>query len=335
MKCISGASGVNGGSGTSGTTGANGSSGSSGVSSSSGLSGYSPYYSIGGFSICPTCGSNSIGGQYDSLWGGIYNCIYGNCDTIGGGSENCISFSLYGREFISPADRNFIGAGFINCICSDIVASGGEEPYCMDAQINVIGGGYQNAILGSIKRAENACQVYYDVIGGGQHNVIGCVKYSGILGNCNNTIQSATNTFIFRSFLGTSTSNTSYFCAIAKTFSTFRIHHPDPEKSATHYLFHTNVESPTEGDNIYRYEVETKNGKAEINLPSYYKWLNKNDQVWVSPKQNFGNAYGVINAEQTKVEIYSDVDSEFYVLLIGTRKDEDGVKFWKGAERIE
>ena len=55
----------------------------------------------------------------------------------------------------------------------------------------------------------------------------------------------------------------------------------------------------------------------------------------MSPKENFGNAYGLVNEEQTKLEIYSDVDSEFYVLLIGTRKDKDGVRAWKGAERIE
>jgi len=206
----------------------------------------------------------------------------------------------------------------------------------MDAQINVIGGGYQNLIAGSLKRGENACQVYYDVIGGGSGNSIGCASYSGILGGCSSTIQEQAYVFVFRSFIGTSAvNNLSYFQDIAKTSSSFRIHHPDPEKSATHYLFHTNVESPTEGDNIYRYEVKTINGKAEINLPSYYKWLNKNDQVWVSPKENFGNAYGLVNEEQTKLEIYSDVDSEFYVLLIGTRKDKDGVRAWKGAERIE
>ena len=206
----------------------------------------------------------------------------------------------------------------------------------MDAVNGVIGGGNVNCILGSLKRGENACAVYYDVIGGGRGNRIGCASYSAILGADGTSSSENTETFVFRAQIGTaSVSNLSYFCSIAKTSSSFRIHHPDPEKSATHYLFHTNVESPTEGDNIYRYEVKTINGKAEINLPSYYKWLNKNDQVWVSPKQNFGNAYGVVNAEQTKLEIFSDVDSEFYVLLIGTRKDEDAVKFWKGAERIE
>ena len=188
---------------------------------------------------------------------------------------------------------------------------------------------------GFLKRGENACAVYYDVIGGGQNNVIGCAQYGGILGGCSNTLSTSSTSFIFRSFLGTSASASSFFCAIAKTSSSFRINHPDPEKAATHYLFHTNVESPTEGDNIYRYEVKTINGKAIIALPSYYKWLNKNDQVWVSPKENFGNAYGEVSSDQTKLEIYSDVDAEFYVLLIGTRKDEDAVKFWKGAERIE
>jgi hypothetical protein len=113
---------------------------------------------------------------------------------------------------------------------------------------------------------------------------------------------------------------------------TFRIHHPNPEKTCSKYLLHSFVESPTEGDNIYRYEIETLNCSASLDLPDYFKFLNKNEQVWVSPKNHFGSAYGVVDKEQTCVSFCSNCDGLYNVLIIGTRKDECAIKAWKGVE---
>ena len=44
---------------------------------------------------------------------------------------------------------------------------------------------------------------------------------------------------------------------LSKTAGSFQIAHPDPCKNQTHDLFHSFVESPTAGDNLYRFEVES------------------------------------------------------------------------------
>jgi hypothetical protein len=119
---------------------------------------------------------------------------------------------------------------------------------------------------------------------------------------------------------------------LSKQSGTFRINHPDPLKINTHYLSHSFVESPTAGDNIYRYKVNIVNGQATITLPSYYKYLNENDQIWVTPQGHFGIGYGEVNAEQTLVTIYGNTDGEYNVLLIGTRKDFAAVHHWQGVE---
>ena len=123
--------------------------------------------------------------------------------------------------------------------------------------------------------------------------------------------------------------------SFSKTTGTFAIPHPNPSKTQECELFHSFVESPTAGDNLYRFEVQVENGTATIDLPDYYKYLNENDQVWVNSKNHFGRAYGVVNQEQTALTIFADTDGDYNVLLIGTRKDKDAAKAWKGTERLK
>jgi hypothetical protein len=122
---------------------------------------------------------------------------------------------------------------------------------------------------------------------------------------------------------------------LVKSSGTFKISHPDPSKNKTHTLSHSFVESPTAGDNIYRYEVEVKDGVAIIDLPEYFKYLNENTQVWVSAKNGFGIGYGEINEDITQITIYANLDIHYNVLIVGTRKDEIAVKHWKGVERVK
>jgi hypothetical protein len=122
---------------------------------------------------------------------------------------------------------------------------------------------------------------------------------------------------------------------LSKTAGSFAIPHPNPTKTQACELWHSFVESPTAGDNLYRFEVEVENGQATIDLPDYYKHLNENDQVWVNAKNHFGRAYGVVNQEQTILTVFADQDGEYNVLLIGTRKDKDAVNAWKGTERLK
>ena len=120
--------------------------------------------------------------------------------------------------------------------------------------------------------------------------------------------------------------------AIAKGSGTFKIDHPDPLKTNTHYLQHGFVESPTGGDNIYRWNITTVNKMCTIKLPDYYKFLNKDDMIWVSPVNHFGRAYGTVNQEQTEISITADTDGVYNVLLVGTRKDPTVLRHFKGVE---
>jgi hypothetical protein len=125
----------------------------------------------------------------------------------------------------------------------------------------------------------------------------------------------------FRSFKFHSTGDCEIPGHITKGTGTFRIPHPDPELNATHVLQHSFVESPTEGDNIYRWQVEVTDNSHSITLPDYYKFLNKNDMAWISPVDHFGIGHGKVNAEQTSLDIKTNENGLYNVLLIGTRKD--------------
>jgi len=129
-------------------------------------------------------------------------------------------------------------------------------------------------------------------------------------------------------------SERTYFEYIAKTTNNFKIHHPDPQKSSTHFLFHSAVETPSAGDNIYRYEVTTINGSATLQLPDYHRFLNRDEQVWVTPKGHMGVAYGTVSQDQRTVEFTSDADGEYQVLIVATRKDAAAARFWTGTERL-
>ena len=118
--------------------------------------------------------------------------------------------------------------------------------------------------------------------------------------------------------------------SITKGSGTFKIEHPVPQKSNTHWLYHSFVESPTTGDNIYRYNIETNNKKHVIQLEEYHKYLNTNYQAWVNPDKHFGRGYGYVENNNLYVEV--DIDGKYNVLLIGTRKDKLALENWNGVE---
>ncbi len=121
---------------------------------------------------------------------------------------------------------------------------------------------------------------------------------------------------------------------LAKGAGTFDIPHPDPDKQAEGWrLRHSFVESPTRGDNIYRFVVEVEAGQAVVSLPDYYRYLNENSQVWVSPLDNFGRGYGVVGEQGTELLIRADRDGAYNILVVATRKDEIALGFdKKGVE---
>lgn len=261
-------------------------------------------------SIC-ACGSGTT--QRNYIFGGTLGCIYGytgassdievSYNTITGGNSNRIVEQNTGF----PVTFNSIFGGNGNRICGQ--STGGKATGQLD--YNTIFGGSDNQIAGSFA---------FNTILGGKGNLIDvAVACATVFGN------SLTNSAYY----------TSCFGPIVKSSSTFSISHPDPVKNQTHKLIHTTVESPTAGDNIYRFEVQTQNCQAVVDLPSYYKFLNKDDQVWVSPKDHFGSAEACVNQAQTQINVTSNCDGSYYLLLIGTRKDECVSAAWDGPEHFD
>jgi hypothetical protein len=119
---------------------------------------------------------------------------------------------------------------------------------------------------------------------------------------------------------------------VYKTSGSFTIPHPDPAKNKTHQLRHSFVESPNEGDTLYRYVVCAVDCNATLELPSYFKFLNKNIQVKIAPKNHFGRGYGIVDESLTCVDITTNCDGQYNVLVMGTRKDKMAVCAWKGVE---
>ena len=167
---------------------------------------------------------------------------------------------------------------------------------------------------------------------------IGKFALSATTTGCNNIgigwgAGSANTTDSNKTWIGNAATTNTYICgAISKGSGTFLIPHPDPVKTETKDLQHSFVESPTEGDNLYRYSVEVTNSKSVIELPDYYSYLNKDDMVWTSPVCHFGNAYGVVTPDQKCLEVCATQDGCYNVLLIGTRKDPIATRNWTGVE---
>ena len=191
--------------------------------------------------------------------------------------------------------------------------------------MSTIVGGCQNQII----NCGTSCLSF---IGGGFCNCISDACNAILGGICNTIGSTYVKSNIVGSNLSAAASCTTYTNALSKASGTFRISHPDPSKTQTKYLQHSFVESPTKGDNIYRYKIETTNCSASLALPDYYKFLNEDDQVFVTPKNHFGSAYGVVDSGQTCVSFTSNCDGEYNVLIIGTRKDIDAKNGWLGVE---
>jgi len=117
---------------------------------------------------------------------------------------------------------------------------------------------------------------------------------------------------------------------LSKAAGSFLIPHPDPAKNSTHMLRHCFVESPTRGDNLYRWTLTTTNRVADQPLPSYSPFLNENWQFFVRPTQSFGRGYGVLAPDERSFRLNVSEDGTYHVLGIATRKDAAAAAFFDG-----
>ena len=122
--------------------------------------------------------------------------------------------------------------------------------------------------------------------------------------------------------------NTNIIGSLSKTTGTFDIPHPDPKKP-DYRLRHSFVESPTAGDNIYRYQVKTMERKAFVQLPDYFNKLNTNAQAWITAENVLGYGMAKVIPIFNRVDIEVSMDGVYNILVIGTRKDKDAVANWE------
>jgi hypothetical protein len=149
--------------------------------------------------------------------------------------------------------------------------------------------------------------------------------YEGVLGGVNKGSNHTVDWIVPGNFTVNGTKN-------------FEIPHPKPEKKATHRIRHGAVESPTAGDTLYRFKVQStkENDLQYIDLPDYFIHLNKDVQIFVTGQGHYGNGYGELNSETERLEIHCQFEGEYNVLVIGTRNDDhQSVQDWniKGVER--
>jgi len=273
------------------------------------------------------CGVNNIAsGNYSAALVGRCNTASANCATVVGGLSNT-ACGVY--SFVDGGIGNTASGYASSLIGGKGNVSSNTYSSVVTGMTSTSSGQYSVIINGICNRSLSVSTT----VSGGYNNTASGYS-SHIIGGMNN---SATHFFsnIIGTGLASSATCTTYVGALSKTSGTFRINHPDPSKTATKYLQHSFVESPTRGDNIYRFSVCTSNCAASVVLPDYYKFLNEDDQVWVSPKNHFGSGYGIVDATQSCISVTTNADGEYNLLLIGTRKDIDakngflGVEIWK------
>jgi len=330
-------SGVSGTSGSSGATGATGAGGTSGVSGVNGATG------AGGTS--GTSGSNATLPSTNMVVAGcnntsIYNCcstatMTGSCLSLthfalGAGGICYADFSMITAscdakiQYAGPNNGAFIASSFsatcIGAFLGDVTA---------ECEGNVI----LNDLGGASCIISGTC--YSSIIGTKGANTIG--GYSCFVNMTSSDYNTATSK-CYSVILGLGScngaNNTTSVYGISKNAGTFSIQHPDPSKPNRN-LHHSFVESPTAGDNIYKYRVTVQGCAASLDLPSYYKFLNCNDHIHLSPINHFGKGYGIMDSAQSKIDFVTDTDGDYDVILIGTRKDQAVQNNWRGVERLK
>lgn len=233
--------------------------------------------------------------------------------------------------YANVADGNYSGvfSGRDNCVCT--------------------GSLYSLQMFGTQHRTQgNSC--YAAILGGlaalhenDNYGFNGAPQHSYMTGNsCYNNLATGNYVSIYNSCYSShmtmDNAGHGYVCCcqlfnnIYKTTNNFKISHPDPSKCETMDLWHTTVESPTVGDTLYRYDVNVINCSAQVQLPDYFKHLNECPQVWVTPNDGHGNAYGLVDSNLSVLDICADTDGCYSALVLATRKDELAIKSWDGFE---
>ena len=284
--------------------------------------------------------ANMAAGDRAVVVGGLSNISSGTSSFMGAGAENEASANVCGivagaSNTIPPSgDRAGIVAGGSNTASGSSAFIGAGDVNTASGDFSIIGGGHTNTASGITS-----------TIPGGDSN-IAAGDWSFAAGREAQALHQGA--FVWADSTGgpfASTVNDQFRIRatggvdivgnLTKTSGAFDIPHPNPNKPAGTRLRHSFVESPTAGDNIYRYVVEVKDGTAEIALPDYFEYLNTNLQAWVNPISVLGSS-AIAVCNNNKVIINATHDGLYNVLVIGTRKDPLAQEPWSktGVEYV-
>jgi hypothetical protein len=116
--------------------------------------------------------------------------------------------------------------------------------------------------------------------------------------------------------------------ALSKGSGSFRIDHPLPDKTETHHLVHSFVESP-QADNIYRGKVELVDGSATVNIDTAagmtegtYVLLNTNTQCFTSNESGWTAVKGSVSGNTLTITAKESCSDTISWMVVGERKDQ-------------
>ena len=116
--------------------------------------------------------------------------------------------------------------------------------------------------------------------------------------------------------------------ALSKGSGSFKIDHPLPEKTETHHLVHSFVESP-QADNIYRGKVDLVDGSATVNIDTVsgmtegtFVLLNTNTQCFTSNESGWTAVKGSVSGNILTITAQESCSDTISWLVIGERHDQ-------------
>ena len=117
--------------------------------------------------------------------------------------------------------------------------------------------------------------------------------------------------------------------ALSKNSGSFKIDHPLPEKSETHHLVHSFVESPL-ADNIYRGVATLTDGTAQVNIDSYtgmtegtFSALNGNPQIFLQNESGFEPVKGHVTDNILYIQCRDETSTDTISwMVVAERQDQ-------------
>ena len=117
--------------------------------------------------------------------------------------------------------------------------------------------------------------------------------------------------------------------SLSKNSGSFKIDHPLPEKSETHQLVHSFVESPL-ADNIYRGTATLTDGAAQVNIDAYvgmtegtFSALNGNPQIFLQNESGFEPVKGYVTDNILHIQCRDETSTDTISwMVVAERQDQ-------------